>query len=323
MIPICSENFSAQPRLIFMGTPDFSVPTLQSLIENRQQVLAVVTQPDRPKGRGKQISASPIKETARKHGLTVLQPEKASQELFCEQIKALAPDLIIVIAYGQILKKNLLAIPKWGVVNIHASLLPKYRGAAPIQWAILNNETLTGLTVMQVDEGLDTGPILDRTEVPILPDETGGSLHDRLALKAGEVMIKWLRETAGHCVQGRPQDQAESTYAPKIERELARVDWQKPAEAVNALIRGLDPKPGAYTTFAGQELKLFASRVQDAPTPGCVPGRVKGNQTEGLPVETAQGTVVIREVQYPGKKRMGAVEFLRGFGIPVGTLLGR
>jgi methionyl-tRNA formyltransferase len=201
--------------------------------------------------------------------------------------------------------------------------LPKYRGAAPIQWAILNNETLTGLTVMQMDEGLDTGPILDRTEVPILPDETSGSLHDRLALKAGEVMVKWLRDTTGHCIQGRPQDQAKSTYAPKIERELARVDWQKPAEVVNALIRGLDPKPGAYTTLGGQELKLFASKVQDTQTPGHIPGRVAENQAEGLVVETAQGMVVIREVQYPGKKKMGAIEFLRGFAVPAGTLLGR
>lgn len=323
MIQVALKNFPARPRLLFMGTPDFAVPTLKSLIENQQQILGVVTQPDKPKGRGKQISPPPVKETALKHGLEVFQPEKAADAPFCEQIQNLAPDLIIVIAFGQILRKNLLAIPKWGVVNIHASLLPKYRGAAPIQWAILNNETRTGLTIMQVDEGLDTGPILFQEEVPIGPDETGGRLHDRLAVKAGEVMVRWLQKTAGHAVQGRAQNSVESTYAPKIERTMAKVDWQKPAAVVSALIRGLDPKPGAYTTFNGQELKLFAARVEDANKPGEVPGRVLGAKAEGLLVETTQGVVEIREVQYPGRRRMPASEFLRGFSLPAGTILGR
>ena len=189
MASLSKENFPSQPRLIFMGTPQFAVPTLEALIEKGHKILAVVTQPDRPKGRGRKQVPSPVKELAVTHQIKLLQPQKVSDDHFCDQIREMEPDMAIVVAFGQILKKNLLTIPGWGVINIHASLLPKYRGAAPIQWAILNNESKTGLTVMRMDEGLDTGPILFQKEVPILEDETAGQLHDRLSVLAGQVIV--------------------------------------------------------------------------------------------------------------------------------------
>ena len=202
MTEIPAEPFPGHPRLIFMGTPDFAVPTLNALIAHGHNVLAVVTQPDRPKGRGKKLTAPPVKELALEHRIEVLQPEKASEDLFCAQIREKEPDLIVVVAFGQILRKKLLDIPRWGVINVHGSLLPSLRGAAPIQWTILNDEPKTGLTVMQMDEGMDTGPILFQEEVPVFKDETAGQLHDRLAVMAGDLMAKSLKRMSGNIVKG-------------------------------------------------------------------------------------------------------------------------
>ena len=321
--PFHKSPLPDRPRLIFMGTPEFAVPTLRALIDHGHEVVCVVTQPDRPKGRGKRLAASPVKALAKEVGIEVLQPEKASEEGFCELIKRREPDLIIVVAFGQILRKRLLAIPKWGVINVHASLLPRYRGAAPIQRAILNNETRTGLTIMRMDEGLDTGPILFQEEVPILENETAGHLHDRLAERAGDLMVRSLEHMARNPITEKVQDDSAATYAAKIEKSLCRINWNESAVRISALIRGLDPKPGAYTVLEGREVKLFSSRVVDSTGKEGVPGRVAGDRGGELVIETGEGRVGIGEIQYPGKKRLPADDFLRGYALPEGTRLGK
>lgn len=306
-----------------MGTPPFAIPTLEALIRKGYEILAVVTQPDRPKGRGRHLTAPPVKELAVAHQIAVLQPEKAWDDDFCSLVRRMEPDLIIVVAFGQILKKNLLNIPGWGILNIHASLLPRYRGAAPIQWAILNNDAETGLTVMRMDEGLDTGAILFQRKVPILKDETAGQLHDRLSLLAGDVIIEALAHMAHHQIKEIPQDDSSATYAPKIEKSDGLVDWKKPAARISCLIRALDPRPGAYTLLAGAQVKLFSSTVVEEHGLDGVPGRVVRVTKEAIHVETGQGRIGIREIQYPGKKRLSVSDFLRGFSLPEGTLLGK
>ncbi|MBN1106857.1 MAG: methionyl-tRNA formyltransferase, partial [Deltaproteobacteria bacterium] len=236
------DRLPTEPGILFMGTPDFAVPSLEALVSNGYAVRAVVTQPDRPKGRGKRLASCPVKIFALEHGLEVLQPEKASDPLFCEIVRKKSPDFIIVVAFGQLLRKRLLDIPPWGVINIHGSLLPAYRGAAPIQWALLNNETRTGLTVMRMDEGLDTGPILYQEEVSIGEEETAGHLRDRLAHLAGELMVRSLRHMAENGIQERPQDHSLATYAPKIVKGMRLVDWSRSAAQVSARIRAMDPR---------------------------------------------------------------------------------
>ena len=323
MIELSKEKLPMYPKLVFMGTPEFSIPTLKALIQHGHNIEAVVTQPDRAKGRGRKPAPPPVKRLAIEHGIEVLQPEKTSEDSFCELIKKKGPDLIIVIAFGQILKKNFLTIPKWGAINIHASLLPNYRGAAPIQWAILNNESKTGLTIMRIEEGLDTGPILFQTEFSIPKDETAGRLQDRLALLAGELIIKALKDMGRDKIKDMPQDDSLATYAHKIERGDSLVDWKQTAFKISALIRALDPRPGAYTLLQGKEIKLFSSRVVDEYSLGLVPGRVVRPVKGGLYVETGKGIIEIREIQYPGKKRLSVPDFLRGFSLSEGTLLGK
>lgn len=317
------ETLPDRPGLVFMGTPEFALPSIQSLVQHGHQVLLVVTQPDKPRGRGKRVGMSPVKEYALERGLAVLQPEKASDSRFCEIIRGLQPDVILVVAFGQILKQHLLDIPRWGVINIHASLLPVYRGAAPIQRAVLNGETRTGLTVMRMDAGLDTGPILFQEETAIGEDETAGQLHDRLALLAGDLMIRSLRHMAGHPIEAKPQDHDRATYAPKMEKEMGLVEWGRSAREVSAFIRAFDPRPGAFTFCRGSEMKLFASTVAAGSGLPGVPGRVRRQPGDRLFVETGEGLVEIRAVQVPGKKRMPASDFLRGFHLEEGTLLGQ
>lgn len=314
------ESFPARPRLVFMGTPEFAVPTLRAILDHGYPVIAAVTQPDRPQGRGRKVMHSPVKRLALERQVPVLQPERASAADFCDQIQDLSPDLIIVVAFGQILKKRLLDIPEWGVVNIHASLLPKLRGAAPIQRAVMNDETLTGLTVMRMDEGLDTGPMLLQEEVPISRDETAGHLHDRLSLMAGDLMVRALEAMAEGRVREKAQDNDQATYAPKIDEDIGPVEWSRPGGKVSSFIRALDPKPGAYTLWKGEKLKLFSSTVIDRDRRGGVPGRVRGEKDGCLVVDTGQGAVGIRELQLPGKKKLRAPDFLRGASIPEGTV---
>jgi len=323
MTSLSKKKFPTQPRIIFMGTPQFAVPTLDALIHQGHDIIGVVTQPDRPKGRGRKLATSPVKALAVTHHLEVLQPQKAWDEHFCEQVRKMKPDLIVVVAFGQILKRNLLTMPEWGIINIHASLLPKYRGAAPIQWAILNNESKTGLTVMRMDEGLDTGPILFQREVPILQEETAGQLHDRLSQLAGDVIIKALSQMAKTQVKEIPQDDSLATYASKIEKSDSLIDWKQTANRIFCLIRALDPRPGAYTLLEGKQIKLFSSTVVDKRGLDGVPGRVVRHTREAIHVDTGQGMVGIREIQSPGKKRLSIFDFLRGFPLPEGTLFGK
>ncbi|MBW1775525.1 MAG: methionyl-tRNA formyltransferase [Deltaproteobacteria bacterium] len=312
----------SHPRIVFMGTPDFAIPTLMALILQGHHLLAVVTQPDRPKGRGKKMIPTPVKRLALEHNLPVLQPEKASDRQFCEQLREMNPDLIIVVAFGQILRKNVLDIPKWGAINIHSSLLPKYRGAAPIQWALFQDEEKTGLTIMRMDEGLDTGAILFQKEVPILKDETAGHLHDRLAQTAGDLIITSLQEMHRGAFEEQPQDDTDATYAPKIDKSMTHIDWNQPAAKISALIRALDPVPGARTTLEGKEVKLFSSWVMlEGEQPGD-PGMVLNNNEKALFVKTAHGAVGIGEIQAPGKKRMPVADFLRGFPLAEKAILG-
>lgn len=322
MKDIPRHGFPPRPRLVFMGTPEFAVPPLQTLIEAGHQVLAVVTQPDKLKGRGRKAEYSPVKQFALAHSMEVLQPERASDDSFCETLRRIDPDLAVVVAFGQILKKKVLVIPKWGVLNIHASLLPKLRGAAPIPWAILNGETLTGLSIMRLDEGLDTGPVLFQKEVPILENETAGQLEGRLSALAGGLMLEALKGMSENSFIEKPQDHRSATYAPKIERKGCVIDWTQSARKLCAFIRGLDPKPGAYTSLHGKELKLFSPKLVEEGGSGPVPGRVAGCWQGLLIVETGEGKIGVGELHCPGKKRLAADAFLRGFPLPEGTLLG-
>lgn len=322
MADLHRKEVPSRPKIIFMGTPDFSVPCLMALIEKDHRVLAVVTQPDRPKGRGRKMASSPVKKFAEAFQIEVLQPEKASDPRFCDEIRAKDPDLLIVVAFGQILRKNLLHIPSWGALNIHASLLPKYRGAAPIHWAILDNEERTGLTAMRMDEGLDTGPILFQEDIPILADDTAGVLHDRLAHHSGGFLIRTLEGMAEKRFKERPQNQAEATYAPKIGRDMSLIRWDQQAHIVSALIRALDPWPGAYTTVQGKEIKVFSARVAEVAAEDAMPGRVVEQEEDAIYVQAAEGVIEIKELQMPGKKRLAAGDFLRGFPLGKGTILG-
>lgn len=305
-----------------MGTPDFAVPSLKALIEHGHNVLAVVTQPDRPRGRGRKMRPSPVKQLALDYGIEILQPEKASAPEFCQQIRHKHPDLLVVVAFGQILKTELLEIPRWGALNIHASLLPKYRGAAPIHWAIINNEKKTGLTAMKMDEGLDSGPIFFQEEVSISHDETAGHLHDRLAHMSGEFLIKTLKGLSEERLKGMAQDGTQATYASKIDRNMSWINWKQSAQKISALIRALDPWPGAYTSLGEINVKLFSPRVIDVKCIDGVPGRVRGCSDGAVEVETGKGVVQIKQMQVPGKKRLAAKDFLRGFSIKKNTLLG-
>ena len=313
----------SRPGIIFMGTPHYALPSLEALIAHGHGVRALVTQPDRPRGRSKKPAASPVKQAAKRLGIEVLQPERASDQSFCEVIRGLAPDILVVIAFGQVLTREFLNIPLWGGLNIHASLLPKYRGAAPIQRAVMNGETETGLTAMRMDQGLDTGPILLQEKTPIGAHETAGELHDRLADLSAPFLLRTLQLLADNQICETPQDDARASYAAKIHRTTGRISWNLPAEQLSSLIRGLDPWPGAQTTVEGKTLKMFSSRVVETSRLDTVPGRVKGHLKEGLLVETGNGVILVKALQLSGKKRLSASDFLRGFPLKPGTLLGR
>jgi methionyl-tRNA formyltransferase len=309
-----------RPRIVFMGTPDFAVPSLLSLMDAGYEIPVVVTQPDRPGGRGRKPSASPVKMAAEERGGEVLQPASVNEPGFVQGLRDRAPDLVVVVAFGQILRVPLLAVPRWGTVNIHASLLPRLRGPAPIQGAILEGHDRTGLTLMCMDEGLDTGPILFQEAVSIPPDETAGRLHDRLAAMSGSFLVRSLEALCRSPVDRTPQDEARATYAPKIEPGMTWVDWARPAAAVSAQIRALDPAPGARTVLGDRTLKLFGASPALPERKG-PPGRVVEAATR-LVVETGDGRVAVGEIQAPGRRRMPVSEFLRGFPLEVGTRLG-
>jgi methionyl-tRNA formyltransferase len=308
--------------MVFLGTPQFAVPTLRALIHEGYDILSVVTQPDRPKGRGRKLTPPPVKILAEENNLTILQPERLDDS-FLNLLLPLKPDLLVVIAFGQIIPGRILSSVKEGGINIHASLLPKYRGSAPIQWAIINNEKKTGLTTMCMDEGLDTGPILLQQEVDILEGETAGQLHDRLSSFAPGLLIKTLQGLAKGTIEEKKQDDSLVTYAPKLTKEQGLINWSWPAERLCGLIRGLDPWPGAFTYYNGEMLKLFGCLLADDRQTSSVPGRVKGLAEKGLDIETAKGSIIVREIQSPGKKRLPSEEFLKGSQLSSGSILGK
>jgi len=313
-----------------MGTPDFSVPALESLVGSRHQVVAVVTQPDKPKGRGKEIAMSPVKEAALKHGLSVFQPPRAREESFVREMRKLEPDVIVVIAFGQILSKELLETPRYGCVNIHASLLPKYRGASPIQWAVINGDEETGITTMMMDEGMDTGDMLEKRIIRLDEKETGGSLFDRLSLLGGELILSTLEKLENGTLQRTPQNHEEATYVKKIPKSLGEIDWTRDAASMERLVRGLNPWPSAYTWLGGKMLKLWAADVLPEHDQAKGPGEERNQCGEilaacesGLQVQTGKGILNITSLQLEGKKRMDTAAFLRGFSIQAGMRLGR
>jgi methionyl-tRNA formyltransferase len=304
-----------------MGTPDFALPTLQGLIEAGLNLCAVYTQPDRPSGRGKKLAPPPVKELAEQQGIPVYQPVKLRDAAVVEELRSLSPDLIVVVAYGQILPKAILEIPRYGCINVHASLLPRYRGAAPIQRVVMDGEPVTGVTTMLMDVGLDTGDMLVRRATEIGPEETSGELHDRLALLGREAMEETLLRLCAGKLVPQPQVDSQSSYAPMLKKEHGLIDWQASARDIHNRVRGLSPWPGAYTFLEGETLKLSSTLAENC-TEGCEPGTVVEAGAEGVRVACGAGVLRIGALQLPGKKRLPAGDFLRGRPLSAGTRLG-
>jgi methionyl-tRNA formyltransferase len=310
-----------KPRIIFMGTPEFAVPSLEILVHHPYQVIGVVTQPGRPKGRGKQWTPPPVKMFAEQHHLTVLQPERAKDQEFMDAFRKLAPDLVAVAAFGQLLPKGILDLPPLGCINVHPSLLPKYRGAAPLNWTIIQGETRSGVTIMRMDEGMDSGDILVQEETPVGPDETVGELHDRLAKMGAELLLKTIQMIEDGTVRRTRQDQAAVTFAPRLKKEDGIIHWHRGVDDIIRLVRGLSPSPCAFTFLQGKTLKIFLAAGRKLPVDQ-VPGRISEVTQEGLPVAAGDGLVFLREVQLEGKKRMPVQDFLRGYPLRPGERLG-
>ena len=318
-----------------MGTPDFSVPVLTAMKEAGHDMLAAVTQPDKPKGRGKEMQMTPVKAKALELGIPVLQPKRVRDPEFVEQLRELKPDVMVVVAFGQILTKEVLEVPKYGCINVHASLLPMYRGAAPIQYVILNGEKETGVTTMFMDEGLDTGDMLLKTVVPITADETGGTLHDKLSAAGAELLIRTLEQMEAGTLQRIPQT-GETCYVGTLKKSMGEMDWSRPAEELERQVRGLNPWPSAYTFLNGKTLKIWKAEVlhteavssQEAEEPEALADRESCGSVivisrDSIQVQTGDGILAIRELQLEGKKRMTADAFLRGYPVEAGTILGR
>ncbi len=305
-----------------MGTPDFALPSLKALIESGEEVVSVYTQPDRPKGRGRKLAPSPIKKAALSFGLPVFQPVSFKEFSAVDQLAEQKPDLMIVVAYGLILPQKVLDIPTWGVVNVHASLLPRYRGAAPIQRAIINGEKETGITIMRLDAGMDTGDILLMETEPILATDTAQSLHDRLSVLGGRLLLQALRRIRQGTLLSRPQDPSLASYAPPLKKEEGEVRWTLTAMEIDRWIRGLSPWPGAFTFFQGKRLIIHKARP-DSPEIIGSPGTVNSLEGGEIHIQTGQGLLTIFEAQLEGHKRMTSEELLRGVPFRIGDRLGR
>lgn len=309
-------------KVIFMGTPDFSVGTLEALIKAGHEVVLAVTQPDKPKGRGKEMQFTPVKECALAHQIPVYQPVKIRDSKCVEELKKYDADVMIVIAFGQILPKEILQMTRYGCINVHASLLPKYRGAAPIQWSIINGETMTGVTTMQMDEGLDTGDMIMKTEIPVEKDETGGSLHDKLAKAGAKLCVETLKAVLEGKAVFEKQGESPTDYAKMLDKKLGQICWEKKAREIERLIRGLSPWPSAYTSWNGKVMKIWKAVEVDIQTEA-VPGTVVFVEKDGFTVQCGEKGLKILELQIPGKKRMDAGAFLRGYELPENTMLGQ
>ena len=308
-------------RILFMGTPDIAVGCLQKIIDEKHDIIGVVTQPDKPVGRGKKMGMPPVKELALKYDLPVYQPIKARDEEFVNRIKDLNPDLIVVVAFGQILPKSILDIPKFGCVNVHVSLLPKYRGAAPINWVIINGEDKTGVTTMYMDEGLDTGDMILTSEFELNDEITAGELHDIMKEEGAKV----LKETIDLIEKGEapriPQNHDEFTYAPMMNKTLGQIDFSKSAKEIHNLVRGVNPWPSAYTTYKGQTMKIWKTKVLSEASDKA-PGTILKVDKEGIRVSTKDNVILISEIQMPGKKRVLVEEYIKGNSIETNEILG-
>ena len=307
-------------KVIFMGTPDFAVGTLEEIIAAGHEVSLVVTQPDKPKGRGKEVQFPPVKEAALAHGIEVYQPKRIREPECVSYLEKYQPDIIVVAAFGQILPKEILDMPGYGCINVHASLLPKYRGAAPIQWAVINGDKVSGVTIMRMDVGLDTGDMIDRVEVELSPEETGGSLFDRLAAEGAKLCVKTMDKIKNGTAVYTKQNEEEATHTRMISKKMGKINWNMEAAEIERLIRGLNPWPSAYTFLNGKSLKVWRATVIDGgdrSKAGCI---VKADG-KLLWIQTGQGILSLEEVQLEGKKRMLTADFLRGYHVMEGEFL--
>ena len=315
-------------RAVFMGTPEIAATVLKSVLTSRHEVVAVVTQPDKPKGRGHEMAFPPVKEVALDAGIPVLQPQRARDEAFIEELKALQPDIILVAAYGKLLPKAILDMPKFGCINVHASLLPKYRGASPIQWAVLNGDEKSGVTIMHMEEEMDTGDIIMTKEVVLEKEETAGSLHDKLAEIGGPLLLDAMDALETGCAPRIRQNHEEATYVKMLDKTMGNLDFSQPAVQLERFIRGLNPWPTAYTKLDGKLLKFWRAEVVPA-TEAVKTGRDASAGTvisvakDSFDVLTGDGVLRICELQIEGKRKMTAEEFLRGYKLETGTVLGR
>lgn len=308
-------------RIIFMGTPDFAVGTLEALANAGHEVVLAVTQPDKPQGRKQILIAPPVKQTAEKLGIPVYQPKRVREPEALALLRSYEPELIVVAAFGQILPKELLDMPQYGCINVHASLLPKYRGAAPIQWAILNGDAVTGVTIMRMDVGLDTGDMIAKAEVAITPQDTGGSLFDRLAETGAKLCVETIPSIVDGTAVYTPQDEQAATKVGQISKKDGLIDFTRSAAAIECQIRGLNPWPSAYTSLAGKTLKIWSAQVSDRQTEA-QPGTVVLVEKDCFGVQTGEGVLICTEVQLEGKKRMSAADFLRGNALTTGSRFG-
>ena len=306
-------------NVVFMGTPEFAVPTLEALVKEHN-VTAVVTQPDKPKGRGKKMMFSAVKEKALEYGLTVYQPEKVKDSDFVQVLKELAPDIMVVVAFGQILSEEILNIPKYGCINVHGSLLPEYRGAAPIQWSIIHGREYGGVTTMYMAKGLDSGDMILKAQEKIRDDDTYGSLYDRLSVIGADLLIKTLELIESGEAQRTPQNDAEATTAPMITREMERINWNDRADNIVNLIKGLNPQPVAHTLLKGEKLKIWFAEKEGKGYTG-TPGEIVDVRKKDFVVMTADGAVAVKEVQAQGGKKMTTDAYMRGHAIDKGTIL--
>lgn len=304
-----------------MGTPKFAIPSLAALLSGPTPILQVVTQPDRPKGRGRKVVASPVKVFAESHDLPIYAPERIGSRESIERIAQVAPACIVVVAYGQLLPAELLAIPPLGAVNVHASLLPKYRGPAPVHWSIIQGEEKTGVTTILMDAGMDTGDILLQRQVAINQAETAGSLQERLSRDSAELLVETLQRLARGTLQPKAQNHSQATYAPLLAREDGRVDWHDNAWSICCRIRGLDPWPGAFTLWQGKRLKLFGCCVLSQESQ-VRPGKVIAAGKEGLRVAAGKGSVLVETLQLEGRRPLAVPDFIRGYHLKVGTMFG-
>lgn len=312
-------------KVIFMGTPDFAVGTLEALVEAGHEVVLAVSQPDKPKGRGKEMQFTSVKECALKYNIPVYQPRRVRETECIEELRKYNADIMVVVAFGQILPKEILEMTPYGCINVHASLLPKYRGCAPIQWAIINGEEVTGVTTMQMDEGLDTGDMLLKTEVTIEPKETGGSLFDKLAEAGARLCVETLEALKNQTVTPIPQGETTTAYAKMLDKQLGNIDWNQTAIEIERLIRGLTPWPSAYTNWKEKVMKIWDAEVSyiDVEMEDANPGTIVKVEKDAFCVQTGDGFLKVLELQIPGKKRMDAGAFLRGYQVKEGEVLSR